>query len=209
MDQISGDDSTDRPPSTPEQEAAALALAIVSQASAITQGDEEALDASEDNLREVVTGLSDAPLTPRQEDVVATLGAAGGSLAAGLSEALAHTKGVDTGVVLGSAAEAVLAQTQPDAENAPDAESASDAETASDGGDGAGAGARAETAPGAGDPSPGSDAIADRDTTAFDDAFDDLVAGSSRDDAGQRGQGARRGDRHADGRRPDDDHRAS
>ncbi|MBD8703673.1 hypothetical protein [Frigoribacterium sp. CFBP 13712] len=205
MDQISGDDSTDRPPSTPEQEAAALALAIVSQASAITQGDEEALDASEDNLREVVTGLSDAPLTPRQEDVVATLGAAGGSLAAGLSEALAHTKGVDTGVVLGSAAEAVLAQTQPEAENAPDAASASDAGTASD--DGAGAGDA--TAPGADDRSPGSDAIADRDNAAFDDAFDDLVAGTSRDDAGQRGQGARRDDRHADGRRPDDDHRAS
>ncbi|MCJ0701643.1 hypothetical protein FRIG_10960 [Frigoribacterium faeni] len=205
MDQNSGDDSTDRPPSTPEQEAAALALAIVSQASAITQGDEEALDASEDNLREVVTGLSDAPLTPRQEDVVATLGAAGGSLAAGLSEALAHTKGVDTGVVLGSAAEAVLAQTQPEAENAPDAASESDAETASD--DGAGAGDA--TAPGADDRSPGSDAIADRDNAAFDDAFDDLVAGTSRDDAGQGGQGARRGDRHAEGRRPDDDHRAS
>lgn len=207
MDQNSGDDSTDRPPSTPEQEAAALALAIVSQASAITQGDEEALDASEDNLREVVTGLSDAPLTPRQEDVVATLGAAGGSLAAGLSEALAHTKGVDTGVVLGSAAEAVLAQTQPDVENAPDPESASDAETAP--GAGADAGANDATAPGADDRSPGSDAIADRDNAAFGDAFDDLVSGTGRDDAGQRGQGARRGDRHADGRRPDDDHRAS
>jgi hypothetical protein len=126
MDQFRDDDPTDGTdgtdgtthspesvPATPEEEAAALALAIVSQAAAISQGDEEALDASEDNLREVVSGLSDEPLTPRQEDVVATLGAAGGSLAAGLSEALAHTKGVDTSAVLGSAAEAVLAQTQP------------------------------------------------------------------------------------------------
>jgi hypothetical protein len=123
MDQFRDDDPTDGTdgtthspesvPATPEEEAAALALAIVSQAAAISQGDEEALDASEDNLREVVSGLSDEPLTPRQEDVVATLGAACGSLAAGLSEALAHTKGVDTGAVLGSAAEAVLAQTQP------------------------------------------------------------------------------------------------
>jgi len=124
------DDTTGRDgsaPATPEEEAAALALAIVSQASAITQGDEEALDASEDNLRDVVSGLSDEPLTPRQEDVVATLGAAGGSLAAGLSEALAHTKGVDTSTVLGSAAEAVLAQTQPGTRFVADEEADADA----------------------------------------------------------------------------------
>ena len=111
MDQDANEPTPER---TPEEEAAALALVVVSPASAITQGDPDALDASEENLRDVVSGLSDAPLTPRQEDVVATLGAAGGSLAAGLSEALAREKGIDAGRVLGSAAEAILAQTQPE-----------------------------------------------------------------------------------------------
>jgi len=97
---------------TPEDEAAALALAVVSQASAITQGDVEAVEASDANLREVVSELSDRPLTPRQEDVVATLGTAGGSLAAGLSSALAHVKGVEPGDVLSSTAQAIVAQTQ-------------------------------------------------------------------------------------------------
>ncbi|MGY3263046.1 hypothetical protein [Frigoribacterium sp. 2355] len=97
---------------TPEDEAAALALAIVSQAAAITQGDPEAVEASDENLREVVAELTDEPLTPRQEDVMATLGTAGGSLAAGLTAALAHEKGVDPGVILGSTSQAIVAQTQ-------------------------------------------------------------------------------------------------
>ncbi|KPG79855.1 hypothetical protein [Frigoribacterium sp. RIT-PI-h] len=97
---------------TPEEEAAALALAVVSQAAAITQGDPAAVEASDENLREVVAELTDQPLTPRQEDVVATLGVAGGSLAAGLTAALAHEKGVDPGVILGSTSQAIVAQTQ-------------------------------------------------------------------------------------------------
>jgi len=108
MDQHTNE-PTDR---TPEEEAAALALAVVSQAAAITQGDPEAVEASDENLREVVAELTDQPLTPRQEDVVATLGAAGGSLAAGLTAALAHEKGVDPGIILGSTSQAIVAQTQ-------------------------------------------------------------------------------------------------
>jgi hypothetical protein len=108
MDQQTNE-PTDR---TPEEEAAALALAVVSQAAAITQGDPAAVEASDENLREVVAELTDQPLTPRQEDVVATLGVAGGSLAAGLTAALAHEKGVDPGVILGSTSQAIVAQTQ-------------------------------------------------------------------------------------------------
>ncbi|ROS54136.1 hypothetical protein [Frigoribacterium sp. PhB24] len=100
---------TDR---TPEEEAAALALAVVSQAAAITQGDPEAVEASDENLREVVAELTDQPFTARQEDVVATLGTAGGSLAAGLTAALAHEKGIDPAVILGSTSQAIVAQTQ-------------------------------------------------------------------------------------------------
>ena len=43
---------------------------------------------------------------------MATLGTAGGSLAAGLTAALAHEKGVDPGVILGSTSQAIVAQTQ-------------------------------------------------------------------------------------------------
>ena len=107
------DQDTNEPTArTPEEEAAALALAVVSQAAAITQGDPEAVEASDENLREVVGELSDQPFTARQEDVVATLGTAGGSLAAGLTAALAHEKGVDPGVILGSTSQAIVAQTQ-------------------------------------------------------------------------------------------------
>ncbi|NRD27688.1 hypothetical protein [Frigoribacterium sp. VKM Ac-2836] len=108
MDQDTNE-PTDR---TPEDEAAALALAVVSQAAAITQGDPEAVEASDENLREVVAELTDQPFTARQEDVVATLGTAGGSLAAGLTAALAHEKGVDPAVILGSTSQAIVAQTQ-------------------------------------------------------------------------------------------------
>ncbi|MET4052617.1 hypothetical protein ABID81_001987 [Frigoribacterium sp. PvP054] len=107
------DQDTNEPAArTPEEEAAALALAVVSQAAAITQGDPEAVEASDENLREVVGELTDEPFTARQEDVVATLGTAGGSLAAGLTAALAHEKGVDPGVILGSTSQAIVAQTQ-------------------------------------------------------------------------------------------------
>lgn len=119
---------TDR---TPERDAAELALAIVSQAAAITQGDDEALDASDDNLREVVAEQADDPLTEKQEAVVSTLGAAGGSLAAGLSAALAEARGVDATVVLGATAQSILAHADdvPLAEGAPRADDASDGPT--------------------------------------------------------------------------------
>jgi hypothetical protein len=94
---------------TPERDAAELALAIVSQAAAITQGDDEALDASDDNLREVVAEQADDPLTEKQEAVVSTLGAAGGSLAAGLSAALAEARGIDADAVLAATARSILA----------------------------------------------------------------------------------------------------
>ena len=116
---------TDR---TPERDAAELALAIVSQAAAITQGDDEALDASDDNLREVVAEQADEPLTEQQEAVVSTLGAAGGSLAAGLSAALAEARGVDATVVLGATAQSILAHADdvPLAEGSPRVDDASD-----------------------------------------------------------------------------------
>jgi len=103
---------------TPEQDAAELALAIVSQAAAITQADEDALDASDDNLREVVAELADEPLTERQEEVVATLGTAGGTLAAGLSTALAEARGVDSAEVLRATAQSILAHADDDGDSA-------------------------------------------------------------------------------------------
>jgi len=115
---------TDR---TPERDAAELALAIVSQAAAITQGDDEALDASDDNLREVVAEQADDPLTEKQEAVVSTLGAAGGSLAAGLSSALAEARGVDATVVLGATAQSILAHADaPLVDGAPHADDGRD-----------------------------------------------------------------------------------
>ena len=103
------DDADTTSPRTPEQDAAELALAIVSHATAITQDDDAALDASDENLREVVAGQSDEPLTERQEEVVTTLGTAGGALAAGLSHALADARGVDAAEVLGATARSIVA----------------------------------------------------------------------------------------------------
>ena len=104
---MDSDDST--APRTPEQDAAELALAIVSHATAITQEDDAALDASDENLREVVAGQTDQPLTERQQEVVTTLGTAGGALAAGLSHALADARGVDAAEVLSATARSVVA----------------------------------------------------------------------------------------------------
>ena len=113
---------TPEPTSTrsPEQEAAELALAIVSQATAITQGDDEALDASDANLREVVADQADDPLTERQEAVVATLGTAGGALAAGLSNALAEARGVDPADVLNATARSIVDHADDDPTADPD-----------------------------------------------------------------------------------------
>ena len=121
-------DETNPTDRTPERDAAELALAIVSQAAAITQGDDEALDASDDNLREVVAEQADDPLTEKQEAVASTLGAAGGSLAAGLSAALAEARGVDATVVLGATAQSILAHVDdvPLVDGAPRADDASD-----------------------------------------------------------------------------------
>ena len=93
-----------------EDVAAVLSLAIVSEATAMTQDDAESLEQSDENLRDVVREQLDQPLDPQQEEVVATLGAAGGSLAAGLSVALADARGVEPRDVLQATAKAVLAQ---------------------------------------------------------------------------------------------------
>lgn len=93
-----------------EDVAADLSLAIVSEATAMTQDDAESLEQSDENLRDVVREQLDQPLDPQQEEVVATLGAAGGSLAAGLSVALADARGVEPRDVLQATAKAVLAQ---------------------------------------------------------------------------------------------------
>jgi len=93
-----------------EDVAADLSLAIVSEATAMTQDDAESLEQSDENLRDVVRDQVQEPLDPQQEEVVATLGAAGGSLAAGLSVALADARGVEPRDVLQATAQAVLAQ---------------------------------------------------------------------------------------------------
>jgi len=93
-----------------ENDAADLSLAVVSEATAMTSEDPSSLEQSDENLREVVREKLDHPLDPQQEDVVSVLGAAGGSLAAGLSVALADARDVEPREVLQSVARAVLAQ---------------------------------------------------------------------------------------------------
>lgn len=68
----------------PEDDAARLGLVVVGEAAALQSGDEAALDASEQNIRETIDELVDEPLTPRQEEVVERLASAGGTLTAGL-----------------------------------------------------------------------------------------------------------------------------
>lgn len=83
------DDQDDQTGGDPRHDAARLGLVVVGEANALLAGDEEALDASTENIHETVDELVDEPLTPRQEEVVERLAAAGGSLTAGLAGALA------------------------------------------------------------------------------------------------------------------------
>jgi len=94
----------------PEDDAARLGLVVVGEAAALHSGDEAALEASEANIRDTVDELVDEPLTPRQEEVVERLAAAGGTLTAGLSGALAARSGNSVDDVLEGAARSVVWQ---------------------------------------------------------------------------------------------------
>lgn len=94
----------------PEQDAARLGLVVVGEAAALQSGDEAAMDASEENIRDAVDELVDVPLTPRQEEVVERLAQAGGTLTAGLSGALAAQTGNSVDDVLEGAARSILWQ---------------------------------------------------------------------------------------------------
>ncbi|MDQ0538146.1 hypothetical protein QF011_000676 [Curtobacterium flaccumfaciens] len=94
----------------PEDDAARLGLVVVGEAAALQSGDEAALDASEQNIRDTIDELVDEPLTQRQEEVVERLAAAGGTLTAGLSGALAAQSGRSVDDVLEGAARSVVWQ---------------------------------------------------------------------------------------------------
>ncbi|WIB77109.1 DUF5304 family protein [Curtobacterium sp. MCPF17_002] len=94
----------------PEDDAARLGLVVVGEAAALHSGDDAALDASEQNIREVIDEMIDEPLTERQEQVVERLAAAGGTLTAGLSGALAAQSGRSVDDVLSGAARSVVWQ---------------------------------------------------------------------------------------------------
>jgi hypothetical protein len=94
----------------PEDDAARLGLVVVGEAAALQSGDEAALDASEQNIRDTIDELIDEPLTPRQEEVIERLASAGGTLTAGLSGALAAQSGRSVDDVLEGAARSVLRQ---------------------------------------------------------------------------------------------------
>jgi hypothetical protein len=105
------DPMDDRGPTPdPRHDAARLGLVVIGEAAALQSGDEEALDASEQNIRETVDELVDEPLTRRQEEVVERLASAGGSIAAGLSGALAAETGREPGEVLEGAARSFVWQ---------------------------------------------------------------------------------------------------
>ncbi|AMM19656.1 hypothetical protein AX769_05260 [Frondihabitans sp. PAMC 28766] len=94
-----------------EAEAASLALALVAVATASVDGGQDARDASDRCLVELVDGLCDVPLTERQADVIETIGTASAALTAGLGSAIATDRDCDVHVVLRLAARAVLDQT--------------------------------------------------------------------------------------------------
>ena len=94
----------------PEDDAARLGLVVVGEAAALHSGDEAALDASEQNIRDTIDELIDEPLTPRQEGVVERLASAGGTLTAGLSGALAAQAGRSVDDVLEGAARSIVWQ---------------------------------------------------------------------------------------------------
>ena len=94
----------------PEEDASRLGLVVVGEAAALQSGDEAALDASVENIRETIDDLIDEPLTPRQEEVVERLASAGGTLTAGLSGALAAQTGRPVDDVLEGAARSIIWQ---------------------------------------------------------------------------------------------------
>lgn len=94
----------------PEDDAARLGLVVVGEAAALHSGDEAALDASEQNIRDTIDEMVDEPLTERQEQVVERLAAAGGTLTAGLSGALAAQTGRSVDDILEGAARSVVWQ---------------------------------------------------------------------------------------------------
>ncbi|MFJ3322216.1 MULTISPECIES: hypothetical protein [unclassified Curtobacterium] len=94
----------------PEDDAARLGLVVVGEAAALHSGDEAALDASEQNIRDTIDEMIDEPLTERQEQVVERLASAGGTLTAGLSGALAAQTGRSVDDVLEGAARSVVWQ---------------------------------------------------------------------------------------------------
>lgn len=101
-------DENERP--RPEDDAARLGLVVVGEAAALHSGDDDSLDASEENIRETIDSMVDEPLTDRQEQVVERLAAAGGTLTAGLSGALAAKTGNSVDSVLEGAARSVVWQ---------------------------------------------------------------------------------------------------
>jgi hypothetical protein len=94
----------------PEEDAARLGLVVVGEAAALQSGDEGALDASMENIRETIDDMVDEPLTERQEEVVERLASAGGTLTAGLSGALAGQTGRPVDDVLEGAARSIVWQ---------------------------------------------------------------------------------------------------
>lgn len=94
----------------PEDDAARLGLVVVGEAAALHSGDEAALDASEQNIRDTIDEMIDEPLTPRQEQVIERLASAGGTLTAGLSGALAAQTGRSVDDILEGAARSVVWQ---------------------------------------------------------------------------------------------------
>lgn len=91
-----------------EREAASLALALVAVATASIDGGDDAEQASERGLIELVNALSDEPLTPRQADVISALAVASTAMTTGLSSAVAEQRDCDVHAVLRVAARAVL-----------------------------------------------------------------------------------------------------
>jgi hypothetical protein len=94
----------------PEEDAARLGLVVVGEAAALQSGDEGALDASMENIRETIDDMVDEPLTERQEEVVERLASAGGTLTAGLSGALAAQTGRSVDDMLEGAARSIVWQ---------------------------------------------------------------------------------------------------
>lgn len=97
---------------SPEQDSTQLGLAVIAEAASTLSGDPALVDAAEENLRDTLDELIDEPLTRRQEQVVESLAAAGGSITAGLSGALAASQDRPVEDILGRTARLLLAKQQ-------------------------------------------------------------------------------------------------